>query len=69
MRLAAIVGLEESAPHGTVSADVRPLIRTMAQANPCWSAPRIHSELLKLRIDVRQATVAKYMGRGRRPPS
>ena len=53
----------------TVSADVRTLIRTMAQANPRWGAPRIHGELLKLGIDVCQATVAKYMGRRRQPPS
>src|SRR5438477_3288854 len=44
-------------------------IRTMAQANPRWGAPRIHGELLKLGIDVCQATVAKYMGRRRQPPS
>jgi putative transposase len=49
----------------TVLADVRALIRTMAQANPRWGAPRIHGELLKLGIDVSQATVAKYMGRRR----
>ena len=36
----------------TVPADVRTLIRTMAQANPRWGAPRIHGELLKLGIDV-----------------
>jgi putative transposase len=53
----------------TVPADVRTLIRTMAQANPRWGAPRIHGELLKLGIDVCQATVAKYMMRPRRPPS
>ena len=53
----------------TVPADVRVLIRTMAQANPRWGAPRIHGELLKLGIDVCQATVAKYMGRRRQPPS
>jgi putative transposase len=47
----------------TVSADVRTLIRTMAQANPRWGAPRIHGELLKLGIDVCQATVATHMGR------
>jgi putative transposase len=41
----------------------------MAQANPRWGAPRIHGELLKLGIDVCQATVAKYMMRPRRPPS
>jgi hypothetical protein len=33
-------------------ADVRTQIRTMAQANPRWGAPRIHGELLKLGIDV-----------------
>jgi hypothetical protein len=43
----------------TVPADIRVLIRTMAQANPRWGAPRIHGELLKLGIDVCQATVAK----------
>ena len=53
----------------TVPTDVRVLIRTMAQANPRWGAPRIHGELLKLGIDVCQATVAKYLGRRRRPPS
>ena len=37
--------------------------------NPLWGAPRIHGELLKLGIDVGQTTVAKYMARGRRPPS
>jgi transposase InsO family protein len=49
--------------------DVRGLIRTMADANPLWGAPRIHGELLKLGIDVRQSTVAKYMGRRRPSPS
>ena len=53
----------------TVAADVRTLIRTMAQANPLWGAPRIHGELLKLGLEVSQATVAKYMGRRRQPPS
>jgi len=53
----------------SVSADVRTLIRTMSEANPLWGAPRIHGELLKLGIDVSQATVAKYLPRRRRPPS
>jgi putative transposase len=53
----------------TVSADVRALIRTMSQTNPLWGAPRIHGELLKLGIDVCQATVAKYMVRRGTPPS
>jgi hypothetical protein len=51
----------------TEPADVRTLIRTMAQANP--RCPRIHGELLKLGIDICQATVAKYMGRRRQPLS
>jgi len=41
----------------------------MSIANPYWGAPRIHGELLKLGIDVGQTTVAKYMAKGRRPPS
>ena len=41
----------------------------MSIENPLWGAPRIHGELLKLGIDVGQTTVAKYMARGRRPPS
>jgi putative transposase len=52
-----------------VPRDVRTLIRTMSQANPLWGAPRIHGELLKLGMAVSQATVAKYMGRDRPPPS
>jgi putative transposase len=43
----------------TLPADLRTLIRTMAETNPRWGAPRIHGELLKLGIDVCQATVAK----------
>jgi putative transposase len=53
----------------TVPADVRSVIRTMAQANPRWGAPRIHGELLKPGINVSQATVAKYIGHRRQPPS
>ena len=53
----------------TVPRDVRTLIRTMSEANPLWGAPRIHGELLKLGIEVCQATVAKYMVRNGQPPS
>jgi putative transposase len=53
----------------TVPAEVRALIRTMSHTNALWGAPRIHGELLKLGINVCQATVAKYMVRHRRPPS
>ena len=69
--LPAVVDMEEPAPRWpTCCAGGRPHAdRTMAQANPRWGAPRIHGELLKLGIDVCQATVAKYMGRRRQPPS
>jgi transposase InsO family protein len=41
----------------------------MSQDNPLWGAPRIHGELLKLGIEISQATVSKYMVRHRKPPS
>jgi hypothetical protein len=41
----------------------------MSLANPLWGAPRIHGELLKLGIDIGQTSVAKYMVKGRGPPS
>jgi transposase InsO family protein len=41
----------------------------MSRENPLWGAPRIHGELLKLGIEVSQATVSKYMIRSRKPPS
>ena len=49
--------------------EIRDLIRQMCKANPLWGAPRIHGELLKLGIEVSQATVAKYMIRRRGRPS
>src|SRR6202047_2423244 len=49
--------------------EVRDLIRQMNTANPLWGAPRIHGELLKLGIEISQATVAKYMVRRRGRPS
>jgi transposase InsO family protein len=53
----------------SVDREVRDLIRQMSGANPLWGAPRIHGELLKLGIEVSQATVAKYMVRRRGAPS
>jgi len=41
----------------------------MSKANPLWGAPRIHGELLKLGIEISQATVAKYMSRQGKSPS
>lgn len=52
-----------------VPREVHDRMRTMSLANPRWGAPRIHGELLKLGIDVSQATVATYMIRHRRPRS
>jgi transposase InsO family protein len=52
-----------------ISKDVRALIRTMSKNNSLWGAPRIHGELLKLGINISQATVAKYMVRHAKPPS
>lgn len=41
----------------------------MAQENPTWGAPRIQSELRLLGYTVAESTVARYMGRRRKPPS
>jgi transposase InsO family protein len=48
---------------------LRKLIRKMQATNTGWGAPRIHGELLKLGIEVSQATVSKYMLHPKRPPS
>ena len=53
----------------TIDPALRGLIRDMQVANIGWGAPRIHGELLKLGIDVSQATVSKYMLHRRKPPS
>ena len=53
-----------------VSADVKALIRQMAEANVGWGAPRIHGELLKLGIDVGERSVSRFMpAKPRKPPS
>jgi transposase InsO family protein len=52
-----------------VDREVRKLVREMSGANPLWGPPRIHGELLKLGIEISQATVAKYMMRRRGAPS
>ena len=62
----------KSRAHGgrpRISSDLRRLIREKSVANPLWGAPRIHGEILKLGVEIAQSTVAKYMVRGRRPPS
>jgi hypothetical protein len=53
----------------SVDRETRDLVRQISSANPLWGAPRIHGELLKLGIEISQATVAKYMVRRRAKPS
>jgi transposase InsO family protein len=48
---------------------LRALIRRMSTENWLWGAPRIHGELLKLRFELAQSSVAKYMVKRRGPPS
>ena len=52
-----------------INAALRKLIREMQATNIGWGAPRIHGELLKLGIEVSQATVSKYMLHPKKPPS
>ena len=52
-----------------VPQEVRVLIRRMSRENALWGAPRIHGELLKLGIEISQATVSNYLVRHPRCPS
>ena len=52
-----------------IDAELRRLVREMADANPLWGAPRIHGELLKLGCTASERTVSRLMPRRRRPPS
>jgi putative transposase len=52
-----------------ISLEIRALIRRMSRENPGWGAPRIHGELLKLRIDIGETSVSNYLVRRRKPPS
>src|SRR6266516_883182 len=51
----------------SVAKETRELIRILSRSNSTWGAPRIHSELLKLGIQISEASVAKYMVRHRKP--
>jgi hypothetical protein len=51
-----------------VNREISELIRQMSVANPLWGAPRIHGEMLKLGIEVSQATVGRHMVRRHGPP-
>src|SRR5262249_22265439 len=52
-----------------IGLQIRALIRTLAQTNPLWRAPRIHGELLKLGIEVSEHTVSRVLRTVKRPPS
>lgn len=52
-----------------VDLDVKQLVQKISRENLHWGAPGIHGELLKLGIEVSQATVSKYLVRSRKPPS
>jgi putative transposase len=51
------------------SDEIRDLIRRMSLDNPLWGASRVHGELLKLGIEVSQATVGRYLPRRPKAPS
>ena len=53
----------------TTRAEIRRLIRLMAQENATWGAPRIHGELLKLGYVVGERTVSRYLARIRPEPT
>jgi putative transposase len=50
-----------------VTTELRNLIRSMAEENPSWGAPRIHGELLKLGFEISESTVSRYLAQGGSP--
>ena len=49
-----------------ITAEIRGLVRRLAEDNPDWGAPKIHGEILKLGFGVSERTVARYLRRMRR---
>ena len=49
-----------------ITAEIRELIRRLAQENADWGAPKIHGELLQLGFVVYERSVARYLRRIRR---
>ena len=43
------------------TAEIRALIRRLAQENPSWGAPKIYGELQKLSFVISERTVARYL--------
>ena len=63
---------QSRAPAGRpkTTAEIRALIRHLAEENATWGAPKIHGELQKLGFDISERTVARYLQRvGRRDDS
>ncbi len=52
-----------------IEPDFRELIRRRVRENPTWRAPRTHGQLLKLRFQLSEATLSRYMPRGGKRPS
>jgi hypothetical protein len=61
--LAPSIAAQQELGRPKIDAEVRTLIRRMANENPCWGAPRIHGELLKLGFDLSERTVSRYLRR------
>ena len=49
-----------------ITAELRSLVRRLADENPDWGAPKIHGELWKLGLTVSERSVARYLRRIRR---
>ncbi len=60
----------KSRPRGRPPKDkeIRDLIRKIANDNPSWGAPRVHSEMLKLGYKVSERTVSRYMPKRPKDP-
>jgi putative transposase len=43
------------------TAEIRALIRRLAEENPTWGAPKVHGELQKLGLVVSERSVARYL--------
>jgi putative transposase len=46
-----------------INVEIRALIQRMVKENPTWGAPRIHSELLRLGLEVSERTVSRCIKR------
>jgi hypothetical protein len=51
-----------------ITTELRHLIRSRAEENPTWGAPRLHGELLKLGFEISESTVSCYLAQGTSPP-